>query len=315
MRRWRRRHSRSRRCPGCWGGWGGGSGAVSVAGGGGGLDGVAAQEVVDHFLGPAGGLFRVVAGLAEALGVLCGGGAALVGGDDVVAVAGGGVAPGGAAQALVAQVEVRREPVGGETLSGGQGDEVAGGVGVQPADPGLDVLGGAGDGLTGDLGGHGPPPRDGGRLTTGAEQAGVGDDDVHGDRHRRCDGLSGEALDQEVGHQLAPRPRVTLGTEPVGLLAEGDVGGDGLDHGQQPGEVGHRVRGGSYGDVAFGLGAAVSADDRGGVDGRDPAADQPDQGPGAETLDKAGAVGAGAAEVLIEAGAVRRGPGSRSPGR
>ncbi len=56
--------------------------------------------------------------------------------------------------------------------------------------------------------------------------------------------------------------------------------------------------------MAFGLGAAVSADDRGGVDGRDPAADQPDQGPGAETLDGPGAVGAGAAEVLIEAGAV-----------
>ncbi len=57
--------------------------------------------------------------------------------------------------------------------------------------------------------------------------------------------LAGEALDQEVGHQLAPRPRVASGTEPVGLLAEGDVGGDGLDHRQQPGEVGHRVRCGS----------------------------------------------------------------------
>ncbi len=210
-------------------------------------------------LGPAGCLFGVVAGLAEPLEVGRGGRAALVGGDHVVGVAGRGVAPGGPAQPLVAQVQVRREAVGGQALLGRQGDEVAGRVGVEPADPGSEVLGGPGDGLPRDLGRHRPPSGDRGGLVTGTEQGLVGEDHLDSDRHPGRGGLSGQAGDHQVGHQLAPRPGVALGPQPVGLTTQGDVGGDGLDHRQQPGQVGHRVRCGAQADPPFGLGAAVAA--------------------------------------------------------
>ncbi|MEN8672369.1 hypothetical protein [Nocardioides sp.] len=223
---------------------------------------MAAGLVVDDVVGPPVGLLGVVAGLAEALSVVHGGLSTRVAGGDVVDVADRGVAPGGAADALVAQGEEVGESVGGEPLPTGHRDETSGGVGVEVADEG-DGLGaqGVGDDLAGDLGGDHASGcvGEGGGCVAGAEEGLVGDDDVDGDAHVLCVALAGEAFDEEVGHDLALGACVAVGDEAVCLLGEAREGLDAWSDREESGEVDHRVRGRADADPAGFGGLGVAA--------------------------------------------------------
>src|SRR5690606_9004570 len=112
-------------------------GVVGVSGGGGDPDGGGAVGQGDRVVGPAGGLFGVVARFAQSLPVVEAGGPGLGVGQDVVGVADGGVAPGGAAGDVPGD-EGFPEGSGERAAAGvavGQG--VLDGVGEQPAHPDL----------------------------------------------------------------------------------------------------------------------------------------------------------------------------------
>ena len=90
--------------------------------------------------------------------------------------------------------------------------------------------------------GIGPPPTRSAGSSPPAQQRLLGHDQLHLDRDRVGGGLSGDPLDQGVGHDLAPAARVAGGGEPVGLPGQRGVGGDALGDRQEPAQPRHRVR-------------------------------------------------------------------------
>ncbi len=98
------------------------------------------------------------------------------------------------------------------------------------------------------------------------EQRHVGHDELNLDGHGggRC--LTGDALDEQVGHQLPAAALVAERPQPVGLLGQRGVRGDSLRDRQEGAEAGHGVRRRAEGDPAVLRGAAAAVDVGGGVE-------------------------------------------------
>ena len=82
----------------------------------------------------------------------------------------------------------------------------------------------------------------GGGVVAGEESA-VGHDELHLDLDPGGAGLSGEALDQGVGHDLAAGAVVAGDACGVGGLPEGGEAGDTLLDGEEAGEIRPSCRG------------------------------------------------------------------------
>ena len=91
--------------------------------------------------------------------------------------------------------------------------------------------------VPGEGGVDGPVADDVGGRVVVVEQRAVGHHDLHLDVDVGSGGLSREALDKGVGHDLAPRAGVTLASRGLCGLLEGGEAGDALLNGKEAGEV------------------------------------------------------------------------------
>lgn len=98
------------------------------------------------------------------------------------------------------------------------------------------------------------------QLAVVGSQRLVGHDEIDLDADLGCLHLTGDALDQRVGLDLAPGAAVTGADEGVGVPGQCRLARDALGHRQQRTEAGHDVGGWAHADPSLALGLAQPLD-------------------------------------------------------
>ena len=123
--------------------------------------------------------------------------------------------------------------------------------------------------LTGQIGGNRTVALDPTGFVASGEQGPVGDDQVDHHPHPGLTGSGGpgeDAVDEEVGHQLAVAAGITVGDGFLGALVQGGDDRDPVLDRQQGSELGHHLGCGAQGDPAVCFGADAALDEGGGVE-------------------------------------------------